>query len=108
MNRWEKELDKYAELAVKVGVNIQPGQTLFVNAPLEAAPLVRKIAKTAYETGAKHVYVEWNDEALTYIKFHHAPRKRFPNIRCGGRERWKNSPNKALPFYPSTPRTRTC
>ncbi len=42
MNRWEKELDKYAELAVKVGVNIQPGQTLFVNAPLEAAPLVRK------------------------------------------------------------------
>ncbi|MED3748585.1 aminopeptidase [Geobacillus stearothermophilus] len=77
MNRWEKELDKYAELAVKVGVNIQPGQTLFVNAPLEAAPLVRKIAKTAYETGAKHVYVEWNDEALTYIKFHHAPEEAF-------------------------------
>ena len=33
MDNFEKNLEKYAELVVKVGVNIQPGQVLIVNAP---------------------------------------------------------------------------
>ena len=41
----EKNLEKYAELAVKVGVNIQPGQTLLVRTPIECAPFVRKVVK---------------------------------------------------------------
>ena len=73
----EKNLEKYAELAVKVGVNIQPMQTLVINAPIETAPFVRKIAKKAYGCGAKNVHIEWSDEECTLIKYLNAPDEAF-------------------------------
>lgn len=73
----EKQLEKYAELAVKVGVNIQKGQTLVVNAPISAADFVRKVAKKAYEAGAKNVHVEWSDEVITRTKYDLAPDEAF-------------------------------
>ena len=44
-------LAAYARLAVRVGVNLQPGQRLAVNALLEHAPLVRAVAAEAYGAG---------------------------------------------------------
>ena len=66
---FEQTLEKYAALAVNVGVNIQPGQTLSISAPLEAVQFVRLVTEKAYKSGAKHVYVDWNDETLTRLKF---------------------------------------
>lgn len=45
MSDFNTYLDKYAELAVKVGVNIQEGQTLVVHAPVDSAEFTRLIAK---------------------------------------------------------------
>ncbi|ALS25281.1 MULTISPECIES: aminopeptidase [Paenibacillus] len=73
----KEQLEKYAALAVHVGVNVQKGQTLVVNAPLQAVELVRLIAVKAYEAGAKHVHVEWNDEQLAHIKYKLAPVEAF-------------------------------
>ena len=42
---FEQTLEKYAALAVNVGVNIQPGQTLSISAPLEAVQFVRPLQK---------------------------------------------------------------
>lgn len=77
MNSFDTMLDRYAELVVKVGVNIQPGQTLVVNAALDSADLVRKIARKAYEAGAKHVHFEWNDDELTRLRYDMAPDEAF-------------------------------
>jgi aminopeptidase len=77
MTTFEQKLDRYATLAVKVGVNIQPGQTLVLNAPISAAEFVRKIARTAYESGAKNVHIEWHDDELTRIKYDLAPDEAF-------------------------------
>ncbi len=74
---FEKNLDKYAKLAVKVGVNIQEGQTLLVRSPIECAPFVRKVVKHAYEAGAKNVHIEWSDEECTLLKYLHAPDETF-------------------------------
>lgn len=74
---FEVLLDRYAELAVKVGVNVQPMQTLVVTAPISAASFVRKIAKKAYEAGAKHVHVDWTDDELTRMKYDLAPDEAF-------------------------------
>lgn len=74
---FNKNLEKYAELAVKVGVNIQPGQTLLVRSPIECAPFVRNVLKYAYECGAKNVHVEWSDEESTLIKYLNAPEETF-------------------------------
>lgn len=74
---FQEKVENYANLAVRVGVNIQKGQTLFVRAPLFAADFVRLVAKKAYEAGAKHVRVEWSDEELTKMKFELAPDEAF-------------------------------
>ena len=74
---FEHNLEKYAALAVEVGVNIQPGQTLVVMAPLFAAELARKVVKRAYEKGAKYVHVEWNDDTVTRTRFELAPAESF-------------------------------
>ncbi|WP_160723915.1 aminopeptidase [Bacillus sp. USDA818B3_A] len=77
MSEFLKNLEKYAELAVKVGVNIQKGQTLVVNATLDAAEFVRLVAKKAYETGAFNVVVNWNDDIISRTKYDLAPGEAF-------------------------------
>lgn len=69
MNDFQRNLEKYAELAVKVGVNIQKGQTLVVYAALDAAELVRLVVKKAFETGAHDVVVNWNDDTVSRTKY---------------------------------------
>ena len=46
------KLDRLAEVAVKVGLRLQPGQDLLLTAPSVALPLVRRIAEHAYKAGA--------------------------------------------------------
>ncbi|KPB06439.1 aminopeptidase [Bacillus sp. CHD6a] len=70
-------MEKYAELAVKVGVNVQKGQTLIVNADIATAPFVRLVTKKAYEAGAKLVQIEWTDEQVTRIRYDKAPDESF-------------------------------
>lgn len=77
MSSFQEKIEKYAELAVKVGVNIQPGQTLVVRTPLTAVELVRAVAKKAYQAGAKNVHVDWSDEALIKTKYELAPDDAF-------------------------------
>ncbi len=73
MREFEKKLEKYAELAVKVGVNIQQGQILVIKTALDAAELVRLIVKKAYEAGASDVVVQWSDDAVDRLRFEMAP-----------------------------------
>ncbi|WP_045524425.1 aminopeptidase [Neobacillus niacini] len=77
MSEFQKNLEKYAELAVKVGVNIQEGQTLVVNATLDAAEFVRQVVKKAYEAGAQNVVVNWNDDVVSRTKYELAPDDAF-------------------------------
>jgi aminopeptidase len=58
----DDRLEQYARLTVKVGLNLQRGQTLAVNALLEHAPFVRAIARQAYEAGASYVDVFYTDQ----------------------------------------------
>ncbi|MBM7662121.1 aminopeptidase [Bacillus mesophilus] len=77
MTTFQEKLDKYAALAVEIGVNVQKGQTLVITAPISAAEFVRKISKKAYEVGAKHVAIDWQDDELTRMKFELAPEEAF-------------------------------
>lgn len=77
MKDFDKLLEKYAELVVKVGVNIQPGQVLIVQSPLETVQFTRLIVSKAYEAGAKYVQVEWDDEMISRIRYEKAPDNSF-------------------------------
>jgi aminopeptidase len=58
----DQRLDSYARLAVQVGLNLQPGQILGINALIEHAPLARAIAREAYAAGARYVDVLYTDQ----------------------------------------------
>lgn len=65
MKNFDELLKKYADFVVRVGVNPQPGQTLIINCPLDAAPLARLCVRSAYEAGAYDVQVNWSDDAVS-------------------------------------------
>jgi aminopeptidase len=58
----DERLERYADLAVQVGANVQEGQTLFINAIVEHAPLARALARAGYRAGARYVDVRYRDE----------------------------------------------
>ncbi len=79
----QESLQKYAEVVVRVGLNLRAGQRLVINNPstrgvlLHTAPLVREIAKVAYREGARYVDVLWGDEDLLKLRAQEAPRDSF-------------------------------
>jgi aminopeptidase len=58
----EARLARYAELAVRVGANVAEGQLVVVAGFVEHAPLVRAVARKAYEAGARYVDVSYHDQ----------------------------------------------
>lgn len=56
-----ENLEKYASMLLRVGVDLQDGQELLIAAAPEAAALVRKMTECAYKMGAKRVQVMWSD-----------------------------------------------
>ncbi|MBS4179239.1 aminopeptidase [Lederbergia citrea] len=77
MSNFQEKLEKYAELAVKVGVNVQVGQTLAINTTIDNAEFIRIVVKKAYEAGAKNVIVNWNDDVVSRLKYDLAPDEAF-------------------------------
>ncbi|MEK4387404.1 aminopeptidase [Solibacillus sp. FSL W7-1464] len=74
---FEANLTKYAELAVKIGVNIHPNQYLYIAASIESAPFVQVVTKVAYEIGAKQVFVDYTDDQITRTRYELAPDDSF-------------------------------
>ena len=71
------KLDRLAEVAIKVGLALQPGQDLLLTAPSAALPLVRKIAEHAYQAGAGLVTPILSDEAITLARYRFAADESF-------------------------------
>src|SRR5207245_7441481 len=55
-------IDRYAELITRIGANVQPGQTVYVTALVEHAPLARALARSGYASGARLVDVRYVDQ----------------------------------------------
>lgn len=63
--------ERLAEAAVRVGLNLQPGQDLVLTAPVGALPLVRAIAAQAYKAGAGLVTPLLSDDEVTLARYRH-------------------------------------
>lgn len=75
-----KTLQKYADLALKIGINLQQKQTLVIMSPVETAPFTRMLVETAYKMGAKEVVVHWNDDFCKKMRFLHGDIEIFENM----------------------------
>lgn len=76
-------LDRYADLAVHVGVGLRAGQRLVLRSPVAAAPLVRRIAASAYRAGAPYVTVLYSDDEMAKVRFAEAPEGSFGEVQLG-------------------------
>ncbi|MGE4320952.1 MAG: aminopeptidase [Acholeplasmataceae bacterium] len=64
-------VSKLAELAVKVGANVNKGQIVVVRVSTDTVEIAREVSKQAYLAGAKRVFIEWGDEFVSrdYLMF---------------------------------------
>lgn len=68
------QLEKYAKLVLKVGVNVQEGQEVLLRAPLEAKELAEVMVEVAYrDLKSGKVHVEWIHEKMTRLAIDYAP-----------------------------------
>ncbi len=78
-SRTHSDLQRYADLLLDVGVNLQRGQKLILRTSTEAVELTRLVVEGAYRRGSPYVEVVWSDEGVTRARFKHAPDGSFEN-----------------------------
>ena len=76
----EEKLREYARLLVRVGLNMQKGQTLVISSPVECAFFARLCAAEAYDAGCREVVMNWSDDALGRMKYLHAEDSVFDTV----------------------------
>ncbi|MCO7127929.1 aminopeptidase [Sporolactobacillus shoreicorticis] len=80
MEQFNDSLKKFAKLAIKTGVNLQPGQGLYLTSPIEAAPFANLVAEEAYKVGAKDVTMQWGDDETHRLRLEYAPEQALKQI----------------------------
>ena len=73
----DDKLNRLAEVAVKVGLNLKAGQELIMSAPMDALPLARKITEQAYKAGALLVTTLYGDDPSVLARFQYAQDSSF-------------------------------
>lgn len=76
----EEKLHEYAALLIRVGLNVQKGQTLVISSPVECAFFARLCAREAYDAGCREVVMNWTDDALGRMKYLRAAEEVFDQV----------------------------
>ena len=87
----EEQLKKYAELAVRAGVNLQSNQLLIIHSDIQNATFARQIQTAAYEAGASNVFIDWTDEQSTkefYLNASDSAIDHFPDWQAARFKEW--------------------
>lgn len=79
MTNYKEKLQQYAELLVKVGMNVQPKQPVFIRSSVERLELTHLIVEEAYHCGASDVRVVYSDPTLKRLKFENESVEHFAN-----------------------------
>jgi len=69
---FDEKLANFAELSIKVGLNLQKGQRLLIRAPVETAEFVRELVAVAYKAGSPLVEIAWSDDSVELARFNYA------------------------------------
>lgn len=77
----DRRLQKYAQLAIKKGVNLQKGQILIINTSVEAVEMTRLCVEEAYLAGAKEVVVFYKDDYVAKSHYMYQDEDTLCNVR---------------------------
>lgn len=90
----KEQLKKYAELAVRAGVNLQKNQLLIIHSDIQNATFARLIQTAAYEMGASNVFIDWTDEQSTkefYLNAADSAIDHFPDWQAARFKEWDDA-----------------
>lgn len=76
----EEQLKQYAALLVKVGMNVQPEQRVYIRATVDAKDFVHLVVEAAYEAGASDVKVNYTDDKLAQLNFKYRNQESFESV----------------------------
>lgn len=67
----EELLHKYADVAVRVGLGVEPGDRVVVSSPVQLPEFTAMLVEHAYDAGADSVDVLWFDDKVKRARFSH-------------------------------------
>lgn len=76
----KQQLTAYAQVLLRKGINIQDGQILVVNAPVESSDFVTILTREAYACGAAQVICNWRCDGTTRLRYEHEDQKYFEAV----------------------------
>lgn len=68
----DEQKEIYAELLIRTGLNVQPGQSVRIGAELAHRDFTGRVVDAAYRAGARYVHVEWGDSQVAHSRLQHS------------------------------------
>lgn len=81
-----EQLAVYANILLTKGLNLQKGQILVINAPVESSAFVTILTKEAYTCGASHVVCNWRCDDTTRLRYEYESQEQFETFPDWRRE----------------------
>ena len=82
-------LRKYARLIAEAGVNVRPGQEVFIAAGLDQPEFVKMVAEECYKLGAVRVTVDWDYQPLSKVDNRYCTVETLGSLTGYQKARWE-------------------
>ena len=86
----KRDLERYADLIVRAGLNVQPGQEVFITASLDQPEFVAMTAEACYRAGASRVTVDYGDQRLTALHVKYRSPETLAELPPWEEARWQH------------------
>ncbi len=83
------QLQKYAKLLARVGLNIKKGQTVFIGAELDQPEFVTMVVEECYKAGASEVHVEWSHQPIEKLTSKYQSLERLSEMSPWVKAKWE-------------------
>ncbi len=85
----KSQLQKYAKLIAKTGLNVKKGQTVFIAAGLDQPAFVAMVVEECYKAGASEVYVEWSYQPVEKLSSQYRTLESLSNLKPWVKAKWE-------------------
>ena len=83
------QLQKYAKLLAKKGLNVKKGQTVFIGAGLDQPEFVTMVVEECYKAGASEVYVEWSHQPVEKLSAQNRTLESLSEMKPWVKAKWQ-------------------
>ena len=82
------QLQRYAKLLARVGVNVKKGQTVFIEAGLDQPEFVAMVVEECYKAGASEVYVDWSYQPVQKLSSQYRSLESLSEMNPWAKAKW--------------------